>query len=164
MTLEERVKNRKLKTAEDWGLYSSPKLFVLLPNRDRAIRNVTFHFNRQDIQLSYISYIVKNKNYSLYLYKPNSEKSDAILVKGCYGYEVISGGYGRAKGFHNLLYMHRLIYHAFYEEHNEMLQIHHMDGNKSNNAIDNLVALTSTEHTELHKHTTVVPNSRRKLW
>lgn len=42
--------------------------------------------------------------------------------------------------------LHRLVYEHFVGEIPSGYQIHHIDGNKQNNRVDNLVALTPSEH------------------
>jgi len=52
---------------------------------------------------------------------------------------------------HNIfLRLHRYIYEMHYGEIPKGYEIHHKDGNKLNNNIDNLEILTKSEHTKLH--------------
>ncbi len=48
---------------------------------------------------------------------------------------------------------HRLVAYAFglFPDYNYDLVIHHIDGDKSNNSVDNLVAMTKEDHIALHK-------------
>ena len=66
------------------------------------------------------------------------------------GYYVISKGENRHKP------LHRAIFEDFYninldEEFPEGIDIHHIDGNKTNNEIWNLEPITHAEHQRLHR-------------
>lgn len=47
--------------------------------------------------------------------------------------------------------IHRLVAKAFIENYSEEKQVHHIDFDKSNNAVENLVCLSTLEHQKLHK-------------
>lgn len=49
---------------------------------------------------------------------------------------------GKTKRF----FVHRLVYEAYYGEIEGELQVHHIDENKQNNAIDNLMLVTQREN------------------
>lgn len=67
-------------------------------------------------------------------------------IPNSYGHYVITGGKYRGKR------LHRLIYEDYYNiKIPDDYDIHHIDENKSNNDIDNLVLMTHEEHTILHK-------------
>ena len=55
--------------------------------------------------------------------------------------------------------IHRLVYEAFVGEIPKGFQIHHLDGNKQNNHVNNLIALSSRDHILLE---TSLDNSRIK--
>lgn len=76
------------------------------------------------------------------------------------GYYVISS---RKEGNHNKK-LHRLIYEDFYGiKIPENYHIHHIDGDKANNSIDNLELLSKEEHISLHKKDRVLSlETRRK--
>lgn len=46
--------------------------------------------------------------------------------------------------------LHRLIWEAYNGELSEDMVIHHIDGDKTNNRIDNLKALSNSDHISLH--------------
>jgi hypothetical protein len=46
--------------------------------------------------------------------------------------------------------LHRLIYEAYYGQIPDGYHVHHIDGNKLNNRIDNLQLLSKSEHSSLH--------------
>ena len=48
------------------------------------------------------------------------------------------------------LYIHHIVYTWFHNELPPELEVHHLDRNRNNNAIDNLVALTHVEHVHVH--------------
>lgn len=52
------------------------------------------------------------------------------------------------------LYLHRIIYAHFCQLPLSLCGkvVHHIDGNKSNNKIENLVALTMSDHTKIHNY------------
>lgn len=153
--LEQKIASKKEKQV-DKGTYYNKDLFLLLPDMERAVRKVRFYFDFDSLEDSYIIYKTGRTEKKKYLYK------DEELVKGYYGYEALVGGYGKKKI--GVVFIHRLIYFAYYDEPNELLQIHHIDGNRANNSPLNLVALTSEEHAEIHGHMTLVPGDRRHLW
>lgn len=67
-------------------------------------------------------------------------------IPNSYGHYVITGGKYRGKR------LHRLVYEDYYNiKIPDDYDIHHIDEDKSNNAIDNLVLMTHEEHTILHK-------------
>lgn len=72
------------------------------------------------------------------------------LLKYERGYLSIMGRFTNQRGLHKLK-LHRLVYVAAYGPPPRGYHIHHIDGDKRNNAIDNLVALSPEEHCEVHK-------------
>lgn len=51
------------------------------------------------------------------------------------------------------LYIHNIVYAWYHNELPSDLEVHHLDRNRDNNAIDNLVALTHREHLNVHYKT-----------
>lgn len=49
-----------------------------------------------------------------------------------------------------LAYLHRMVYEKAHGKIPYGVVIHHLDGNKHNNALSNLQAMSLTEHTALH--------------
>jgi hypothetical protein len=47
-------------------------------------------------------------------------------------------------------YLHREFYFSRYPNHNRSYDVHHIDGNKENNSIDNLIAIPNKLHKEIH--------------
>lgn len=74
-------------------------------------------------------------------------------IKTEFGKVMIHGGYytisSRKEGNHGKK-LHRLIYEKYFGPIPEGFVIHHRDGNKLNNNLDNLVMLHSIEHNRLH--------------
>jgi len=62
------------------------------------------------------------------------------------GYEI-----WKDKRTGKIKYAHKEIHRLFYGEFPEGYEIHHKDGNKLNNAIDNLIALPKETHRLYHK-------------
>lgn len=60
------------------------------------------------------------------------------------GYLCIDTSKGRA-------YIHKLMIDAFMGPQQEGHEVHHIDKNRQNNSINNLISLSHKEHTELHK-------------
>lgn len=67
---------------------------------------------------------------------------------------TIYGGYRQVKLSLDNSYLnkrvHRLVYMAFNENFNELLEIHHKDQDTSNNCLSNLEALTHKDHVKKH--------------
>ena len=74
------------------------------------------------------------------------------------GESVVSNYLRESRGFYSGYYycsnnkqpLHRFVYEQAYGEIPEGYVIHHKDGNKKNNRIDNLEMITSSEHKALH--------------
>lgn len=47
-------------------------------------------------------------------------------------------------------YLHREFYFSRYPKHNRSYDVHHIDGDKSNNNIDNLIAIPRELHINIH--------------
>lgn len=62
------------------------------------------------------------------------------------GYYTISSA---KEGFHKK-YLHRLIWEEYHGKIPNNMAIHHIDGDKTNNKIDNLELLSISKHAELH--------------
>lgn len=65
-----------------------------------------------------------------------------------HGYVIITGTLHKER---YLKTYHRLVYEKYYGKIPHGYQIHHKDGNKLNNSIDNLEALTPYQHKQKHK-------------
>ena len=79
-----------------------------------------------------------------------------------YGYYHISSG---KEGNHGK-YLHRLIFEDFYnikldEEFPEGIEIHHIDGDKTNNEIWNLEPVSKSEHRQMHLYNDENPFHKR---
>lgn len=76
------------------------------------------------------------------------ETQFGIAIQNKYGYYQIKS---RKEGNHNK-YLHRLIFENFYGiKLLSNIHIHHLDEDKSNNEIWNLIPMTKQEHNSLHK-------------
>lgn len=74
--------------------------------------------------------------------------SQVTIRNGYKAVNIYFEGCSKAK----LLYIHRLVAAAFLqEEASELKEIHHIDGNPSNNKVDNLCYMTVADHRALHK-------------
>lgn len=57
--------------------------------------------------------------------------------------------------------VHRLVYEYFGNDFNQDYHIHHIDGNKQNNHINNLQCISPTEHNNLHHKDETINNFKR---
>jgi DNA polymerase I-like protein with 3'-5' exonuclease and polymerase domains len=78
----------------------------------------------------------------------NLKKNDRIMslssgIKKNYGYNYLYARYGKE------LREHRFIYKQLM---NHNLDVHHKDGNKLNNNIDNLIGMTKSQHSKFHSN------------
>ena len=48
-------------------------------------------------------------------------------------------------------FIHRQLYFSIYPKHSRGLEVHHIDMNKLNNKIDNLIAIPKNVHEEIHR-------------
>lgn len=64
------------------------------------------------------------------------------IEKDGYEYITLLGNKGATKSF----FIHRLVVHAFMTNLNDLPQINHKDGNKTNNKVDNLEWLTAKQN------------------
>lgn len=97
-------------------------LLTLLPLRTRDC----IHKKAQQLKLNPYRYVYVG--------------SQGYLVKGTY------------RNRSSKLYLHRIIYENYYHvvlTSNDI--IHHVDGDKTNNAISNLIRMSRSEHIKLHK-------------
>lgn len=58
----------------------------------------------------------------------------------------------KAIGVKNTMMLHRMVFIKHYGEIKRGYHIHHIDGNKDNNEIENLICLSHTEHQKLHAY------------
>jgi hypothetical protein len=72
--------------------------------------------------------------------------------KGQFVYTTGKGRYKRTQVNGKNLQEHRLIWELHYGKIPDGMIVHHIDGNKMNNNIDNLKAMTFTEHNNIHTH------------
>lgn len=84
---------------------------------------------------------------------------------GVYKYNLVDVGNAESNGYYlpklvndlgEIVYIakHRLIAKTFLSTYKEDLVVHHIDGNKHNNSVDNLLPMTSSEHSKLHANPT----------
>ena len=65
--------------------------------------------------------------------------------------ECFLDDFGYYKTFNNYTALHREVYEKYHGRIPEGYVIHHLDGNKTNNTPENLIALTKNDHTRLHQ-------------
>jgi hypothetical protein len=63
-------------------------------------------------------------------------------------------------GTHKRYFVHRIVYLTFKDEINKSLEINHIDGNKKNNRLENLEAITHKENIA-HAHRLGLMNQKR---
>lgn len=74
-----------------------------------------------------------------------------------------SGGYYTIYKNGKRKLLHRIIFEDFYQiKLPDNIHIHHVDGNKTNNEIWNLIPLSNNEHTRLHHKNKIVSDETRK--
>lgn len=71
----------------------------------------------------------------------------------------LNNGYWRLYGRDGMEYLHRGCYEAYHGEIPKGCHIHHIDGNKLNNNIENLVLMDGGKHTVLHNKLPPLPNN-----
>ncbi len=114
-------------------------LYISLPDYSELQRCFEIIFDKLGEEAPYI--IFHKKRYDL---------TEAPMLTEDHGYYCIHGKFRGSKGLHKIP-LHRLAYVAFYGQPPVGYHIHHIDGNKHNNAADNLVALTEGEHSTVHQ-------------
>lgn len=65
------------------------------------------------------------------------------------GYVVLPA---KKNGKQHNLYMHILVAQAFIPNPENKTEVHHIDGDRSNNSVDNLMWVTPEEHAALHRN------------
>jgi hypothetical protein len=118
-------------------------LYIALPHRANLTKNYKIYFFKQ--QPNYLLAKIYSGNYCYDITITNEH--NLLFMEN--GYHAIKGKYPHHKGLHNQL-LYKLAYIAFYGNPPPTYQIHHIDRNKQNNSMDNLVALTEEEHSAVH--------------
>ena len=75
-----------------------------------------------------------------------SENSDSFVLSLKYNPHISYNGYWEVKINSSTFKVHRIVYKLFYPDFDENLMIDHIDGNRLNNKIENLRAVSHTEN------------------
>lgn len=149
-TFEERCSQRKFtRSSCRYYIYKGNEhdLFISLPDQSQLQSHFQIVFDKLAIEPPAIYF--KKKKYSL---------TGFPLLTEDYGYYCIFAKFKGTKGLHKIP-LHRLAYVAFYGSVPAGFHIHHIDGNKHNNAAANLVAVTEEEHCKIHNRNVRVPRN-----
>ena len=149
-TFEERCKQRKFtRNSCRYYIYRGNEhdLFIALPDYSDLQSRFEIVFDKLAIEPPAIYF--KKKKYPL---------TAAPMLAEDFGYFCIMGKFKGTRGLHKIP-LHRLAYLAFYGSIPAGFHIHHIDGNKHNNAAANLVALTEEEHCRVHGRDVRIPKN-----
>jgi len=129
---------------KDYAIYYGKEhdLLLSLPHSERLTKNYKIYFSKTCSKY-HIATIYSGK----YVYKILF--NDRRLLFNENGYYALMGKYQGQKGLHKQM-LHKLAYIAFYGQPAPGMHIHHIDRDKHNNSMDNLVALTEEEHSIVH--------------
>lgn len=75
------------------------------------------------------------------------------------GYVVL---YTKKNGVQHTCYMHIMVADAFIPNPENKNEVHHKDGNRRNNCVDNLMRVTTEEHARLHNEQRCETNRKTK--
>ena len=102
---------------------------IILDEHWRQYKNSNYWISDEgkcyNLQTKHLLSPIKSGNYYKYCFSINGEKSSALI--------------------------HKLVYSLFKDDYNEQKQINHIDGNKQNNALDNLELITGQQNV-LHSY------------
>lgn len=119
-------------------------LLLALPHTEKLTKNFKIYFSKKQSRYNIITIYSGEHVYKILF-------NDRQLLFNEKGYHCIMGRYAHQKGLHKQL-LYRLAYIAFYGDPLPGYHIHHIDRDKHNNSMDNLVALTEAEHEAVHSH------------
>lgn len=101
-----------------------------------------------ELKFNHIKKLWYLKDDVIYTRRGNKPISFSSKNKDGYRHTVI-----KTNGKPHNIYIHEAVFMLFHGRPiAEGKQIHHIDGNHENNAIDNLVELTQTQHRRIHKY------------
>lgn len=151
LTASQIVKNARQRQKDitdkekDYAIYygKDHDLLISLPHTSKLTRNYKIYFSKKQSK-----YLIATIYSGKYTYKLLFNSYDLLFEEK--GYYAIKGKYPQQKGLHNQP-LHRLAYIAFYGNPPPGYHVHHIDRDKHNLAMDNLVALTEAEHSAVHK-------------
>lgn len=143
----EQAKKRQIDITNkdlDYAIYYGKEhdLMIALPHTEKLTKNFKIYFSKK--QSNYLVATIYSGAYTYRLIFNNKQ-----LLFNENGYYTIMGKYQGQKGLHKQS-LHRLAYITFYGQPQPGYHIHHIDKNKHNNSMANLVALTEEEHSLVH--------------
>jgi hypothetical protein len=128
----------------DYAVYYGKEhdLLIALPHSENLIKNFKIYFSKKQSE-----YCIATIYAGAHVYKVLF--NDKQLLFNERGYHCIMGRFPTQKGLHKQP-LYRLAYTAFYGQPEPGYHIHHIDKNKHNNSMNNLVALSEGEHSLIH--------------
>lgn len=128
-----------IRNREDWEFFRATEPSEVLPHKKMIMTKFP-----KGIAVNFINDTEGSLNWG----------QGAIYLNTIWGTAILNNGYLKISfslDGHNGEYLHRLIYEHEKGKIPQGYQIHHKDGNKLNNSIENLEALTPYEHRQRHK-------------
>ena len=96
---------------------------------------------------------LSNENNKYYVSNNGIVKSSIKGKERILKHSATKKGYSTVRIAKRNIRVHRLVYEYFGTDFNKDYHIHHIDGNKQNNCIDNLECVSPSEHTTHHNKT-----------
>lgn len=130
---------------KDYAIYYGKEhdLLIALPHTGRLTKNYKIYFPKDKSMYSIMTIYSGSYTYKILF-------NNRQLLFNENGYYSIMGKYPQQKGLHKMP-IHRLAYIAFFGNPPPGYHIHHIDRDKHNNSMDNLVALSESEHSQVHR-------------
>lgn len=137
----------------DYAVYYGKEhdLLIALPHSEKLTKNFKIYFSKK--QSNYHIITIYSGRYT---YKVLFNNNQILFNER--GYYSIMGRYQGQTGLHKQP-LHRLAYIAFYGSPPPGYHIHHIDRDKHNNSMDNLVALSEEQHSQVHNRNVSVGNN-----
>lgn len=140
---KDRQIDRTTKEA-DYAVYYGKEhdLLIALPHSANLVKNFKIYFSKKQSE-----YCIATIYAGAHVYKILFNNKQLLFNER--GYHCIMGRFPTQKGLHKQP-LYRLAYTAFYGQPEPGYHIHHIDKNKHNNSMNNLVALSEEEHSLIH--------------